>query len=320
MAEGAGPVDAAWKTLLAHHRRNSSRSPAPTPRRILVQGRLLSGLLLLLLVALAVAACGGSGSSPTPTPTPAPAVALPQDDAPHEGADIEWWYYNGHLETAQGERYGFHYVVFQAIVPGLNPTNVVHLAITDHQLQSYPTAQRLVEAAPLAQRVPGFVFAIDGFAMSGYDGRDRLTASAGDYAFDLALEPVSPPVLHGGTGFLDFGPGGRTYYYSRTRLAVSGSMMVLGRQTPVTGQAWFDHQWLDLQPQTLGWDWFALQLDHGSEVMLFHLRDAEGGPLADSGTLVTQGGGVEHLGSGDFEIASTGSWTSPVSAATYPMG
>jgi hypothetical protein len=38
-------------------------------------------------------------------------IQLPKDDAPHN-APMEWWYYNGHLKTASGKNYSFHYTVF----------------------------------------------------------------------------------------------------------------------------------------------------------------------------------------------------------------
>ena len=38
-------------------------------------------------------------------------VTLPKDDAPHQ-AQIEWWYYNGHLSSESGKQYSFHDTVF----------------------------------------------------------------------------------------------------------------------------------------------------------------------------------------------------------------
>ena len=45
----------------------------------------------------------------------------------------------------------------------------------------------------------------------------------------------------------------------------------------VTGEAWMDHQWGDFATyQEGGWDWFAVQLDDGTDVMLYLIRDADG--------------------------------------------
>ena len=72
-----------------------------------------------LFAVLALASCSNNlelRDVPTPRPpepTPAPRVLnLPADDGSHP-APIEWWYYNGHLTSDDGEEYSFHYVVFQ---------------------------------------------------------------------------------------------------------------------------------------------------------------------------------------------------------------
>ena len=39
------------------------------------------------------------------------------------------------------------------------------------------------------------------------------------------------------------------------------------------GEVWFDHQWGNFEASRLAWNWFALQLDDGSSVMLYQLFD-----------------------------------------------
>ncbi len=76
-----------------------------------------------------------------------------------------------------------------------------------------------------------------------------------------------------------------------------------------------------LSPDEVGWDWFAIQLDDGNELMLYQLRQSDGSidPYS-SGTLVFPDGSVQPLQLSDFDIASPDSWHSPHSGATYPMG
>ena len=86
------------------------------------------------------------------------------------------------------------------------------------------------------------------WAMEGREGRDHLSATErrGAFAFDLSLTTDRPPVLHGGVGWIDFGPAGGSYYYSRTRMLIEGSLALDGGDpVAVTGIAWFDHQWGD---------------------------------------------------------------------------
>ena len=82
--------------------------------------------------------------------------------------------------------------------------------------------------------------------------------------------------------------------------------------------AWFDHQWGNFDPSPIGWDWFALQLSDGSDVMLSVVRDASDRLLYRYGTFITPSGIVIQLFSDDFDVLSTGSWTSPASGAVYP--
>ena len=173
------------------------------------------------------------------------------------------------------------------------------------------------EAIPGAR---GFDLALDGWTMSGSEGRDRLIAGAQGYELDLSLTSKVPVTLHGGDGLIPYGPAGKTFYYSRTRMDVQGTIAIDGARTPVSGQAWFDRQWGDFQIVALGWDWFSLQLDDGSALMLYELRDAAGNQGTPSGTFVAPDGTFSTLAPSDFQTAATGSWTSPANGARYPMG
>ena len=258
-----------------------------------------------------------------PTPTSVQAsrrVALPQDDGPHSDVNTEWWYYNGHLRSADGKRYAFHYVVFQVVLPDRLMANVAHLSISDFQEGSYTTDQRASLATVNLNDNLGFDFDLRGWRLSGYDGSDQISVSTGGYILNLNLEDKKQPALHQHTGLVDFGSVGKSYYYSRTRMVASGAITVGGEEIQVTGLAWFDHQWGNFQPLAIGWDWFAIQLVDGSEIMLTLLRDTEGQLLHSYGTFVAPDSTVIHLQGEEFRILATDSWTSPNSGAVYPMG
>lgn len=258
-------------------------------------------------------------ATPTPTvlQTSTPnsnSVSVPQDDAPHNNALIEWWYYNGHLETPQGNRYAFHYVVFQASIAGIPLGDIAQLSVSDPQEDTYSFDQRMSLASPASKERPGFAFNFSDWKMSGYDGHDELSAFTPDYGLNLTLEQEKPPVLHQITGLVSMAEKVKSYYYSRTRLAVSGNISVHGTETTVTGLGWFDHQWGNFNPVSIAWDWFALQLDDGSDVMLHVGRQS----LYNYGTFVTPDGTASRLTNSDFEVSSTESWASSVSGAVYP--
>lgn len=117
------------------------------------------------------------------------------------------------------------------------------------------------------------------------------------------------------------GPGFASHYYSFTRLATRGRLTYRGRNFKVRGSSWMDHEFSSrhLKSNQVGWDWFALQLDDGSDIMLFRLRRRDGG--ADphsSGTWIDPQGQGHHLRRDDFRLQATATWQSPHSRARYP--
>jgi predicted secreted hydrolase len=296
-------------------------------------------------------------ATPAPVQDPVP-VVLPLDDGPHDRL-TEWWYYTGHLGVATSgrggditrQRFGFEFVIFRASRGSFPTTWASHLAITDERGGTFRYAQRL-EVGDAVDRSPrddgggptGFDLSLTGadptdpstlgrapWSMSGSDGADRLSASIDPaeaaaqgtipMGLDLRLASRKPPALHDRDGWIDFGPGGGSYYYSRTDMAAEGRLTLGDDRYQVTGQAWFDHQWGDfISVGGGGWDWFAVNLDDGTDVTLSLVRDADGSYPLIYGTLVRADGTTEHLERDAFTVVATGRWTSPTTGATYPAG
>jgi predicted secreted hydrolase len=275
-------------------------------------------------------------------PYPVVPVELPGDDAAH-AAPIEWWYWVGHLETADGRELAFQLTFFEAYAPpqlrllGI-PSNlllekgiVAHAAAADLGAGRHGMAQRFdayYESGASTERLD--VFVGDWRATRADDGVSHALAFTVDgYAFDLVLTPTKPASLHGDPpGIQSMGPGGVSYYVAHTRMDVRGEVRgrcafpVACAPEAVLGQAWFDHQWGDFRVDALtGWDWFALQLDDGAEVMLYLIRDATGGYATSAGSYVTADGRTLALAAEDFVIEPTGArWISPDTGAVYPAG
>jgi predicted secreted hydrolase len=164
-----------------------------------------------------------------------------------------------------------------------------------------------------------FNFEIGEQRASGGSGFDTLEGRAGPYQYSLRLKPLKGPVLHHGNGFHRYPFGGYTWYYSRPRLAAEGKLTVDGQSVDVRGTAWFDHQWGDLEKATeIGWDWFALQLEDGSDLMLFMSGDHRAGLIG--GTWSDKDGSVHEIKPEHVNVRATGTWKSPLSGALYPMG
>ena len=89
-------------------------------------------------------------------------------------------------------------------------------------------------------------------------------------------------------------------------MTASGSL-VLGEQTlDVEGSAWFDHQWGDfIAVGGGGWDWFAVNLDDGTDLTLSLVRDADGSYPLVYGTLVDADGQSRHLSPDAFTVEVT---------------
>ncbi len=140
--------------------------------------------------------------------------------------------------------------------------------------------------------------------------------------FDLALDSHGqPPALHDTDGYVDFGEAGGSYYYSRTSMDATGTLTLGDEVIPVTGDAWFDHQWGDfIAVGAGGWDWFAVNLADGTDIMLSLVRDAAGSYPLVYGTLVHPDGSTRHLTRDELEVAVTDTWDSPTTGARYPSG
>ena len=164
---------------------------------------------------------------------------------------------------------------------------------------------------------------------------ERLVAAAGDIRLDLRLTDMKGPVLQGDRGYSQKGEeaANASIYYSLTRMAATGKVTVRGKTFTVSGLGWMDHEYSTsaLGRDQVGWDWFSIQLDNNSELMVFQLRRADGSVDGfSSGTLVAadtapeanagQGAKPRRLGADDFSLRPTGSWRSPHTGGEYPSG
>jgi predicted secreted hydrolase len=104
-------------------------------------------------------------------------------------------------------------------------------------------------------------------------------------------------------------------------MAASGTLSLDGRDLAVTGDAWFDHQWGDfISVGGGGWDWFAVNLDDGTDLTLSLVRDADGSYPLIYGTIAERDGTFRHLDRDAFQVKVTDRWVSPTTGADYPAG
>jgi predicted secreted hydrolase len=266
------------------------------------------------------------------------AFVFPQDHGPHPQFRQEWWYLTGNLDSDDGERFGFELTFFRIALapPGqvsrastdsrwrTQQVYVAHFAVTDVSRKRFRSVQKLSRDAlglAGAQTEPFRVW-LDDWRVAGDGPAWTLRAAQDGYDLALELRPLGPPVLNGEDGLSRKSGerGSASYYYSIPRLAVRGQLVRDGRTLSVSGLAWLDREWGSgsLSASEAGWDWFALQLDDGSALMFYSLRNRDGTREAHSaGTWVDASGSVHALSSADVAISSAGRWASP-RGGSYP--
>jgi len=270
---------------------------------------------------------------------PSRRLHFPEDHGPHPDFLTEWWYYTGNLDTADGRHFGYQLTFFRRALAapedwverlsawGSTQAYLAHFAITDVSNKQFHSFERFSRpGAGLAGAVtqPNLrIWLEDWFMEETRAGQYRLYASQEGVRIALELNDRKGPVLQGENGYSPKGPeaGNASHYISQTRLETTGSIVVDGEEITVDGWSWMDHEFSTsaLSAGQVGWDWFALQLEDGSELMVFHLRREDGtlDPYS-SGTSIFSDGTTQPLRRDDFSIEVLSTWTSPHSEAVYP--
>ncbi len=265
---------------------------------------------------------------------------FPQDFGAHEDYQTEWWYYTGNLETAEGRPFGFQLTFFrQALTPPAPDERPIapssnwrsqqvysaHFTVSDIADRHFYPYERFsrgnVDLAGVTAS-PYQVWLEDWSANEVEPGKVRLQAQTSDVALDLVVEQTLP-VLQGDRGFSVKGlePGNASYYYSLVQQPTTGSVTVGGEIYEVTGLTWKDHEYStsSLGAGTVGWDWFSMQFDNGSALMLYLLRHDDGTLESTSaGTYIAATGETEPLNAQDWQVKVLDTWKSIKSGAVYP--
>jgi predicted secreted hydrolase len=268
---------------------------------------------------------------------PGRVLRLPADHASHPEYRLEWWYYTGNLDAADGRRFGYQLTFFRVGVDPApaNPSRwavrdlyMAHFAVADVAGGRHRAAEKLSRPAPgwAGARTDRYHVWIDDWSVRLEGGRHRLTAAsaAPPFRLDLTLEEGKPSALHGDRGYSRKGstPGNASHYYSLTRMPTRGTIVVDGADVEVTGTSWMDHEFGTsfLEKSQAGWDWFGIQLDDGTDLMIYKLRGRDGSIDAhSSGTLVRAEGQTTPLDPSLFTLTPGRVWQSPTSRASYPL-
>ena len=285
---------------------------------------------------LAMAASVAAGDPPEwKTALPGWRYEFPRDHHAHPDFKTEWWYLTGNLESGDGRRFGFQLTFFrQGVRRGeagsrfaVDDIKLAHFAITDIDAGRFRHAQKVSRGA---FGEAGFgdgdriAWIEDWELVNTGERRFRIAAREKDFALSLDLASRKAPVIHGelGVSQKSAGEGRASHYYSFTRLEARGIIELEGREIPVTGLAWFDQEWAtnQLTEEQTGWDWFSMQFEDGSELMLFQIRLKQGGrdPFSH-GTWIDAAGNATPIKNADFEIEPGRVWRSEETGGEYPV-
>lgn len=269
---------------------------------------------------------------------------FPEDFGPHPDYQTEWWYYTGNLETLEGRSFGFQLTFFRQAISSpvkakeaanQTPTQSdwrgnqiysAHFTISDVAPQTFYAYDRFsrdrIQLAGAAAD-PYHVWLENWSATEVEPGKVRLQAETPEVALNLMVEQRLPPILHGDRGLSIKGreTGNASYYYSLVQQPTTGSIKVKGQTFTVKGLTWKDHEYSTntLSAGTVGWDWFSIQFDNGTALMMYLLRHEDGTlEPTSAGTFIAADGTTTALTSQDWRVETLNTWKSTKSKAVYP--
>ena len=186
---------------------------------------------------------------------------------------------------------------------------MAHVALSDIKARRHLAAERFSRGHPAlaGTRADPFKAYLDDWQLAstgnGFSPL-RLTVDTADFSVNLLLTAARSAILQGDGGLSRKGPGNASYYYSVPRIEARGEIVLGGSSHAVNGLAWIDREWSTsvLGDAYKGWDWFALHLDDGRDLMLYQLRRLDGQTDAYNAGSLGNGAVSRTLTAGDFSL------------------
>ena len=263
-------------------------------------------------------------------------ITFPEDHYSHPNFKTEWWYYTGHLESESGKHYGYQVTFFRFGLrdrqreakekPQFSELYMAHFALSDINAKEFRYRERINRGynGKAGAATDRYLVWNEDWKVEGDHNNHKIRVKDRGTELQLNLKSLKLPVLHGSNGLSQkaAGAGRASYYYSLTRMQTEGVLKIDGKAEKIRGLSWMDHEFgsNQLGQDQVGWDWFSIQLDDQTELMLYLMRRKDGSvdPYS-SGTLVTANGATRHLDLNDYRVEVLGHWKSPKSGANYPM-
>lgn len=267
---------------------------------------------------------------------PGYAYQFPRDDFSHDEFRIEWWYYTGNLKDEKDRPFGYQLTFFRVRLEdpkaASNPSSwkidhiyFAHMTVSDIQNKKFHFFERINRKGGKNAGAASDQLHVwnEDWNLMAKDNAHHLEATENGIGLNLKLIPIKKRILHGKDGISKkgSGAGNASHYFSFPRMETTGEVLLDGKAIPVKGTSWMDHEFSSnqLNDNLVGWDWFSIKLDNQTELMLYQLRDKNGGKdTHSSGTLIGPDGKSRHILDHEFSITPKKFWVSPNTKATYP--
>lgn len=269
---------------------------------------------------------------------PGTSICFPKDEGVHTPINKypkEWWYANFHLI---GETTGNEYGAFVSFFKN-SPIRIFSISDIDSQkMYSSVKLGRLITSedkldlsfisiiTPLNrdrwytktdnENLVPFQYKL---IVNGRSREDEMMIK-----LDVDMNCTKPPLIAGGDGVINIGTG-ESYYYSLTKIEVTGNITVHGSTECVTGYAWIDHQWgnfnINVPHKKILWEWISIRLNNSREIMVGDTwqRDTKQyyGSFSDGLNLFNADNSLEVLE--DYTITQLDFWTDKTSKRTFAI-
>ena len=202
-------------------------------------------------------------------------IVFPRDEG-DKNTPFDWWYLTCHFTTETKKRFSYTVVYirdgpdscirqtsityeskgtfFSEIMPGdfVSKKNMLNLSYQNKQGDKDSWCQKSK-------------------SLFSYN---LFTEIHNRFRLNICLTSNKPPMVHGNDGLISMGNGGDSFYYSLTNLSLNGTFTFDGATETIQGVAWIDRQWGFWNTKGYdGWEWFALQLNDNTEIMLYLFYD-----------------------------------------------
>jgi len=271
------------------------------------------------------------------------AIEFPKDHSFHKDFGLEWCYFVGNLSVGNDQELGYELSFFRAKLNGKEEVFPVHFAISDISNKKHYTAQTI------ERKIGGLAAYNDLLIRSGDykieilgESEFKITANPRGENISLQLHLTANKkeiLLHGDKGYSIKSNQDKniySYYYSIPRLQTKGFLKIGERKLEVTaGTSWMDHEWSfptkeneknsgakkSLASEENSWDWICLNLEDGSDLMVFNFRKTKSGSPETFGTLRNAKGEITYFHSPkEINLTPQNSlWKSSETNRRYPM-